>query len=120
MAQAKRFKLKAGEIGALVSGLGSCIASDKITVEGQRVAYMIREQPSREGDSGWVFTSGTESQVYMDDPANFEVYDVNTIANYDREIVPVLGAPFGTAYERSEDGDFVEVAFQVPEETYTN
>ncbi len=106
MANGKRFKLKAGEIGALVSGLGGCIASDKITVEGLRVAYMIREQPSQAEDSGWVFTSGTESQAYMDDPANFEVYDVNTIANYDRDIIPFLSAPPGSSFERpGNEGD---------------
>jgi hypothetical protein len=27
------------------------------------------------------FMSGDETQAYMDDPANTDVYDVNTIAN---------------------------------------
>jgi hypothetical protein len=107
VAKGKRFKLKAGEIHSLALGLGGCIASDKITVEGQRVAYMIREQPSRAEDSGWIFTSGAESQDYMDDPANFEVYDVNTIANYDPDIIPFLRAPPGSSFERpGNEGDF--------------
>ena len=106
MAKGTRFKLKATDIRALVSGLGGCIASDKITVHGQRVAYMARGTPSVPEDSGWLFTAGTESQAYMDDPANFEVYDVNTIANYDRDIVPFLHAPPGSSFERpGNEGD---------------
>ncbi len=35
-----------------------------------------------------------------DDPKNFEVYDVNTIANYDREIIPLLHAVAGSRFER--------------------
>jgi hypothetical protein len=96
----KRFKLPADQIRALVRGHGGCIASDKITVAGQPVAYMIREDPARPGDSGWIFTSGTETQEYMDDAANFEVYDVNTIANYDPDIIPFLYAPPGSSFER--------------------
>jgi hypothetical protein len=107
VAKTKRFKLAPDKILPIVKGLGGCIASDKITVGGEPVAYMIREQPTRDEDSGWVFTSGTETQAYMDDPANFEVYDVNTIANYDSDIVPFLHAPPGSSYERPGNaGDF--------------
>jgi hypothetical protein len=55
--------------------------------------------------------SGKESQKYMDDPSNLEIYDVNTIANYDPEIVPFLSAPCGSAFERdSETAGFVKVS----------
>jgi hypothetical protein len=97
---AKRFKLAADLIQRLVPGSLGCIASDKITVGGEPVAYMIREQPSRPELSGWVFMSGTESQAYTDDPKNFEVYALNTIANYDRDIIPFLHAPPGSSFER--------------------
>jgi hypothetical protein len=100
MAKTKRFKLAAHQIQELVKGYGGCIASDKITVGGARVSYMTRGEPTRSEDSGWVFTSGTETQAYMDEPGNFEVYAVNTIANYDRDIIPFLHAPPGSAFER--------------------
>ena len=49
----------------------------------------------------------------MDDPANHAVYDVNTIANYDPDIVPFLDAPAGSAFERERStGKFVPVEFQ--------
>jgi len=71
---------------------------------------MYREVPRDGQDSGWSFFAGTESDEYVNDPRNLEVYDVNTIANYDPEIIPLLDAPVGSAYERAGgSGPFVEV-----------
>lgn len=105
----KNFKLKADEIEDIAKGYGSCIATDEITVEGKPVGYMYREKPSSPQDSGWVFMSGYETQEYMDNPSNHAIYDVNTIANYDREILPLLEAPVGSLFERNEFGKFVEI-----------
>jgi hypothetical protein len=106
----KKFILAANEINPIATGLGSCIASDHITVDGRKVGYMYRDSPDNEIDSGWRFMSGKESQVFIDNPKNLEIYDVNTIANYDPEIVPFLSEPIGAAYERDpETGKFVEV-----------
>nr|WP_211355733.1 DUF2185 domain-containing protein [Gallaecimonas pentaromativorans] len=105
----KNFKLKAEQIKELAKGHGGCIATDMITVEGKPVGYMYREAPNNPQDSGWCFMSGYESQEYMDEPANHEIYDVNTIANYDPEIIPLLNSPIGSAFERNESGVFVEI-----------
>jgi len=40
----------------------------------------------------------------MDDVKNHNIYDVNTIANYDPQIIPLLDAPVGSAYIRTEAG----------------
>ena len=38
------------------------------------------------------------------------LYDVNTIANYDPEIIPFLDSPPGSAFERdAQTGEFVAV-----------
>jgi len=90
------------------------MATDMITVHGQKVGFMYRQVPNRESefgrvDSGWTFLAGTESQEYLDDPANLEIYDVNTIANYDPEIIPLLDAPTGSAFARDAgSGRFVK------------
>src|ERR1019366_7941458 len=86
------FKLKADEIKPLAPGRGSCIATDLITVGGEKVGYMYREDPDPENaaGSGWRFFSGTVEDEYANDPDNLQVYDVNTIANYDPEIIPFL------------------------------
>lgn len=50
------------------------------------------------------FFEGSEDQEYADDPSHFEIYDVNTIANYDTEIIPFLESPIGSAFERTPSG----------------
>jgi hypothetical protein len=108
----KTFFLAAEQIRRdLAPGYGGCIATDEITVRGRGVGYMYREKTDRDLDSGWRFFAGTESQEYVDDPRNSSVYDVNTIANYAPDIIPFLDAPFGTAFERGDDGQFRRVEF---------
>ena len=99
----KQFKLSATEIIPLALGRGGAIASDRITVDGLPVRFMYREAPDNEFDSGWRFLSGTEDDAYMADASNHAVYDVNTIANYDRSIIPHLDAPAGSAFEKLPD-----------------
>lgn len=106
---AKRFKLKADQIREIAEGHGACFATDKITVDGQQIRFMYREEPDNEVDSGWRFMAGTESDEYMNDPANHGVYDVNTIANYDPDIVRFLESPVGSAFERADGEQFAQV-----------
>jgi hypothetical protein len=51
----KNFKIKADEFIDLVPQMGGCFATDKITVDGLRVGYMYREEPTEKMDSGWRF-----------------------------------------------------------------
>jgi len=88
-----------------VHGYGACIATDKITVEGYPVRFMYREEPDNEVDSGWRFMSGFENDEYMDNPDNHEVYDVNTIANYDPSIIPFLNSEIGSVYEKADGNE---------------
>lgn len=76
------------------------MASDHITVEGWPVGYMYREAPNSAVDTGWIFMSGRESQEYADDPDNWAMYELNSIANYDRAIIPYLHLPVGTRLDR--------------------
>jgi hypothetical protein len=96
----KNYRLAARDFKPLATGLGGCVASDMVTVQGQRVGYMFRESPNNPGDSGWAFFSGTESEKFNGDPSNFAVFDVNSIANYDPEIVQFLGATVGSSFFR--------------------
>lgn len=96
----KPFKLAASEIRRLIPSMGGCFASDRITVDGARVGCMYREEPDFPEDSGWRFLAGDESDEYMDNPDNHAIYDVNTFANYDREIIPFLESPPGSRFIR--------------------
>jgi hypothetical protein len=100
----KTYVLEARQIRSLAPGRGACIASDKITVHGERVGYMYRELPVETTDSGWRFLSGTETDEYMNDPNNSGLFDVNTIANYDTEIIEFLDAQIGAAFVRQTPG----------------
>jgi len=100
MTTTKPFKLKADQIVKLIPSIGFCYATDKITVEGEPVNYFYREEPDVESDSGRRFFSGTETQEYADDPTNTAIYEVNTVVNYDKTIIPYLDLPFGTELER--------------------
>ncbi len=90
--------------------MGACLATDMITVDGRPVGFMFREIPDNDLDSGWRFTAGRETQAYMDDAANHGLHAINTIANYDRDIIPLVDSPVGSAFERTGGtGDFVQV-----------
>jgi hypothetical protein len=106
----KRFHLPASAIRPLVTGHGGCYATDRITVDGARVGYLYREAPGGPHDSGWRFFAGSESDEYVNNPNNVALYDVNTIANYDPEIIPLLASPPGSAFAREGPGNsFVPV-----------
>ncbi len=84
---------------------------------GKKVGWCYREKPSGEyPDSGWRFFSGEESEAYVNDPSHTSVYHLNTICNYDPDILPLLTAPYGTAYARGEDGKFHTEPYTPPEE----
>lgn len=105
----KEYLLDARDIRPLVPTKMGCIATDRITVEGSRVGFFYREEPNSSlPDTGWRFFAGNESDEYLDDPDNSGVFCLNTIANYDRDIIPFLDSPIGSAFYRDpETGDFV-------------
>ncbi len=114
---AKKFALPAEEIRPIATGRGACCATDMITVDGRKVGRMYREKPDNDIDSGWRFLAGQESQEYLDEASNLAIYDVNTVANYDPEIIPFLDAPICSEFERDEvSGRFREVSFDPPNE----
>ena len=76
---------------------------------------MYRQEPDGQyPDSGWRFFEGGESQAYLDDPKNIGIYQLNTICNYDPDIIPLLNAPFGTAYARDDKGVFQQEPLELP------
>jgi hypothetical protein len=105
----KRYRLSAEHFKPLAVGYGAGIASDRITVDGALVGYCYREQPDSAPDSGWRFFAGDESQEYADNPDNFALYDINTIANYDPSITAILDAPLGSTFERDASGHLVMI-----------
>ena len=86
-----------------------CFVSDKITKEGFKVGYMYREQPDvGVPDSGWRFMAGNEDDNYVNNPDNLHIFAINTVCNYDRDIIPYLKSKVGSAYIRT-GNDMFEV-----------
>jgi hypothetical protein len=110
----KKFRPSPEECVPLASGFGSCLASDRITVDGCRMGYVYREAPDNALDSGWRFLAGDASRAYTDNPKNFELCDVNTVANYDRDILPMLESDPGCAFARTDGGPLLAEAFEPP------
>jgi hypothetical protein len=96
----KRFAIPASKIKELVQPMGGCFITDRVTVDGLKIGYMYRELPDRPEDSGWRFFSGDESQEYINDLSHTGVYEVNTAANYDPDIIPYLETPPPCAFEK--------------------
>jgi len=114
--QKKPFAIPAADIRPLLrdwEGPRACLATDQVTVLDLGVGYCYREEPedTQFPDSGWRFFSGQESQEYIDDLDHTAIYDLNTIANYDPEIMTILDAPYGSAFGRGRDGKFYPEPF---------
>lgn len=86
-----------------------CVVSDKITKEGFKVGYMYRDEPNPNyPDSGWNFLAGNEDDDYMNDSNNHHIFAINTVCNYDEDIIPYLHSPIGSAFIRVNGGIFEE------------
>lgn len=84
-----------------------CIVSDRITKEGYKVGYMYRELPDNDRpDSGWRFMAGNEDDEYMNDSNNHHVFAINTICNYDPDIIPYLNSDINSVYIRIDSNKF--------------
>ena len=59
--------------------VGYVIASNEVMLSGKPIGYFYREEPENEGDSGWRFFSGEETQEYADDSNNFSMYNASSI-----------------------------------------
>ena len=84
-----------------------CFVSDMITKEGYKVGYMYREIPDDSvPDSGWRFLAGNEDEQYTDNPDNLHIFAINTVCNYDPDIIPYLSAEYGNAFIRTSNDSF--------------
>ena len=116
----KKFYLQSQNMEELLTdweGNIACLVPDEIMVKGCKVGYCYREAPDEDTEfskvySGWRFTAGNEDDDYMDNPENSGIYHLNTLCNYDPDIIPLLKAPYNSAFFRNEEGIFEEEDFE--------
>ena len=61
---------------------------------------MYGENPTNESDSGWRFFEGNDDEEYTNSPDNFSVFELNTIRNYVKDIIPYFNSKIGTYFEK--------------------
>ena len=86
-----------------VKPMGYALAPKRLVEDKLKVRYMYREESDNAHDSGWRFFSGDETDEYVNDPENIGLYDVQTIAAIDPDVIPLLNSPTGSVFERELD-----------------
>lgn len=80
------------------------VLASKMLVQGRRkVRYMYHEETTSPQDSGWRFFCGDEDDDYVNDPDNIAIYDINTILEIDKSILPYLNCSTSIALEREDE-----------------
>ena len=78
--------------------LPRCLVTHRVLYEGAQVAYLYREDPDNDEDSGWRFMCGDESQEYLDDPGNISFVSLGAVLREDDRIVNLLDEPIGSSF----------------------
>ena len=111
----KDFKINKDDIKKLTNNAGACIVSNRILIDGEKVGYMYREQPTESyNDSGWRIFAGDETDDYCNNPENFNIVELNTVCNYDESIIAKLDAEIGASYKRYKCGRLVKACRKKP------
>lgn len=91
----------------LNQGNAGCFVSNRISVDGCKIAYFYREKAMTQfPDSGWRFFAGDESEAYLDDPKHAHIFALNTVANACPKVIPFLDMPIGSAFRLAQDGSY--------------
>lgn len=86
-----------------------CFVTNNILYEEQKVGYLYREEPDQEDDSGWRFTTGTETNEYMDDSDNISYVSLGAVLREDDSFVDLLEHEAGVHFGVDKNGNFVEL-----------
>ena len=86
-----------------------CFVTNNILYDGQLVGYLYREAPDTDDDSGWRFTTGNESDEYMDDTANSSFVSLGAVLRVDDSFLKFIEREAGVAFAKDEQGNFIEL-----------
>ena len=120
MLNPKIFSLPEEELPIKDVPQGYAIVSDQVAKEGMPIRFLYREEPDAAfaPDSGWRMFSGFEDDDYADNAANFHLYSLQRMANYQPAIAKLLHSPTGSVFEQDlHQPDFVVVSdWEIPQE----
>lgn len=84
----------------------TAIVSAKVRAEGWKIGYGVRGEPTREGDSGWFFGAGSETDDYVNDANNLELWKIGSVLMYDPALNELINVPYGTSIIRVDHDKF--------------
>lgn len=84
----------------------TAIVSKRVREEGFKICYGMRDEPTRETDSGWYFGVGNEDDKYINDPKNLELWSVNSLLMFEPAIANFITSPYGTGIIRIDSENF--------------
>lgn len=92
--------------------LSKCAIATRSVVEGNKpVAFLFREEPVGDIDSGWVVTGG-EDREHIDDADNVQLVRLRELIHLHPDLDGLFRSPVGSAFaRRQDDDDFVAAAF---------
>ncbi len=90
------------------------VVSKRITEEGWKVGYMMREEPHDDEDSGWQLMAGDEDDDYVNDISNLSLMRIGYLANMDPHIMHEIDKPAGTRRIRKSATEFEDDHGQDP------
>ena len=91
---------------ALMSQL--CVVSKKVSRDGWKVGFMLREEPGDDEDSGWQFFAGDEDDEFTKNIENLELCPVYSITGIDPALISYIESPAGTRLVRISPEEFEE------------
>ncbi len=92
----------------------TAIVSKKVREGGYKICYGRRDEPTRETDSGWFFSVGDESNEYINDAKNLELWLINSVLMFDSSLKNFITSPYGTGLIRVDSDNFEIDHFDKP------
>ena len=86
-----------------------CFVKNNILDEGEAIGYLYREEPDAEDDSGWRFTTGSETDEYMNNSENSSYVSLGAVLREDDSVVHLLEHTSGIAFAKDQNGNFVKL-----------
>ncbi len=86
-----------------------CFVTNNILYEGHDVGYLYKEEPDQDDDSGWRFTTGLETDEYMEDSSNTSYVSLGAVLREDDCFLGLLDREAGVAFIKNEQGVLVEL-----------
>jgi len=81
--------------GLLVVCSKMCIGPNRLPIR-----HAVREEIKNVSDSGWIITSGIESEAYANDPENYALVPLNLMIKTDLTLQILCDQPVGTELTR--------------------